>query len=348
MPRFCYYLVLFLALFSACSPIVDTSQQFADGGTTDIQKSIDYLDKIIEHSPRNANALFQRAILELQLSRTIKAKEDIVTAIDIDPLNLDFLLLKAKIDDKLGQYKEALQTIEFILENRLNISTIDAQLLVSDLYLKTNNLSKSEFFLQKASANAPNFVPVIYQRAKFYATGHDTIKAKYFYKQLLFIDSTHEGGILGLADIYLKNQLPDSSLIMLSNITESDNFLFYVLMAKSLMQTSKVDSAAYWWGKALLKSPRLAEAHYELGKHFYKLKNYTSARLHFASVPENERAKYLDYDLFFAKISEKLSDSATSAYYYQKASKLDSSLMQKKSSEMIIESKEPIVKDSIK
>ncbi len=328
-------------LLIACSPIVDTSPQFADGGTLDISKAIEYLDKIIEHDQINAEALFQRAQLELQLGRMSKAKSDILAALAEDPLNLDYLVLKAKISDHLGQLQEALRTIEFIQEKGLSLSTVESQLFASDIYLKSNNLSKAEYYLQKATAHAPLFPTVLFHRARYYALGQDTVKALSFYKLLLQKDSTHLGGLMGVSELYLQKKQPDSCLFFLTKIPDNKSSVYNVLMAKSLMALNKSDSASFWWEVALQQSPRLAEAHYELGKYYLAKKDYSNARAHLASVPDNERVKYPDYPLLFAKVSYNLADSVNAAYYYQKALELDSSLVHQEKQFLVKKSKTP-------
>ena len=333
-------------LFIACSPIVDTSPQFADSGMFDISKAIEYLDKIIEHDQKNAEALFQRAKLELQLGRTSKAKSDILAALTEDPLNLNFLLLKAKICEQMGQLQESLRTIEFIQEKGMNLSTVESQLFASDIYMKFNNLSKADYYLQKAASNAPHFPNVLFQRARYYALGHDTLKAMSFYKLLFQKDSTHADGLMGVSEIFFTKNQPDSCLYFLSKIQENKNLVYNILIAKTLMALNRLDSASYWWEVALQQSPRLAEAHYELGKYYLVKKNYSIARAHLASVPENERSKYVDFSLLFAKVSYNLSDSVNAAYYFKKALELDSSLFRQE--KQIVKKKSKIFIDSAK
>lgn len=328
-------IVLFLAFISllvSCSPVVDSSNEFAEGGKLDIQKTLEYLDRIIKHDNDNAQALFQRARLELQLAYTLKSKDDIEAALEEEPLNVDFLILKAKIDFKLGQYNEAVKTIEFVQKQGLDFNTVENHLFISDLYLKFGNINKSEYFLQKAITAAPDFLEVKFQRARYYAVMQDTSKAISYFKLLLLDDSTHENGLLGIADIYLKQHEPDSAIGWLSKTAKSKNYYYDVLIARALDQKKLQDSASVWWEKALLQSPRLAEAHFQLAEFKYKKGDYPVAKSHLASVAENERKNFRTFDLLYAKTSTMLNDSATAAIYYHKVYLQDSTLLRRKKS----------------
>lgn len=324
--------VAFILLMVSCSPVVDSSNEFAEGGKVDIQKTLEYLDRIIKHDNDNAQALFQRARLELQLSYTLKAKDDIEAALEEEPLNVDFLILKAQIDFKLGQYNEAVKTIEFVQKQGLDFNTVENHLFISDLYLKFGNVNKSEYFLQKAITAAPDFLEVKFQRARYYAVMQDTAKAISYFKLLLLDDSTHENGLLGISDIYLKQQKPDSALGWLARKMNSKNFYYDVLIARALDQKNLQDSASVWWEKALLQSPRLAEAHFRLAEYKYKKGDYPIAKSHLASVAENERKNFRTFDLLYAKTSTMLNDSATAAIYYHKVYLQDSTLLRRKKS----------------
>lgn len=325
-----FVFVAFVSLLASCSPVVDSSNEFAEGGKLDIQKTLEYLDRIIKHDNDNAQALFQRARLELQLSYTLKAKEDIEAALEEEPLNVDFLLLKSMIDFKLGQYNEAVKTVEFVQKKGLDFNTVENHLFVSDLYLKFGNVNKSEYFLQKAIATAPDFPEVKFQRARYYAVMRDTIKAIAYFKLLLLDDSTHEEGLLGISDIYLKQQEADSALAWLSKTTKSKNYYYEVLTARALDQKSLHDSAIVWWEKALLQSPRLAEAHFHLAEFKYRKGDYPMAKSHLASLAENERKNFRTFDLLYAKTCTMLNDSLTAAIYYHKVYLQDSTLLRRK------------------
>ncbi len=329
MSKSLFYSAIVFLLWG-CSPVVETSQKFAEGGEFSIENSIEYLDKIIKHNSSNSDALFQRASLELKIARTLRAKEDIMEALEEEPKNPDYLILKAKIDNQLGQFQEAITTIELLLENNIPISTVEDQLFVAELYLKYGNESKSNYFLQKAAASAPSFPDVIFQRARFYAITHDTVKAINYYKLLLAKDSIHENGIIGLADIFIQTSKSDSALAWLDNLQKSKNHVYSCLIARALKQKNQVDSASSWWGKALLITPRLAEAHYELADYYYHKGNYPSAKSHLASVPENEHNRYKGYNLLYAKTCTMLQDSATAAIYYHKVYLQDSTLLRPK------------------
>ena len=335
-------LIFFCSLFFSCSPVVDSSNEFAENGKYDIKQTIEYLDRIIKHDNNNAQALFQRARLELQLSYTLKAKDDIEAALEEEPLNVDYLLLKARIDFKLEQYNEAVKTIEFVQKNGLDFNTVENHLFISDLYLKFENINKSEYYLQKAIAAAPNFLEVKFQRARYYAVMRDTIKAILYFKLLLLDDSTHEDGLLGISDIYLKLQEPDSALIWLSKTRSSKNYYYAVLTARALDQKNLQDSASVWWENSLLQSPRLAEAHFHLAEFKYKKGDYPVAKSHLASVAENERTHFRTFDLLYAKTSTMLNDSASAAIYYHKVYLQDSTLLKRK------KSKEATIADSAK
>jgi tetratricopeptide (TPR) repeat protein len=322
--------ISFIWLLVSCSPVVDSSNEFAEGGKYDIQKTLEYLDRIIKHDNDNTQALFQRARIEFQLSYTLKAKEDIEMALEEEPLNVDYLLLKAKIDYKLGQYKEAVKTVEYIQKQGLDFNTVENHLFISNLYLKFGNVNKSEYFLQKAISVAPDFLEVKYQRARYYAVMRDTVKAISYYKLLLLVDSTHEDGLLGISDVYLKKYEPDSALKWLANRRSSKNFYYDVLVARALDQKNLQDSASVWWEKALLQSPRLAEAHFRLAEYKYKKGDYPVAKSHLASVAENERKNFRTFDLLYAKTSTMLNDSATAAIYYHKVYLQDSTLLRRK------------------
>ncbi|MBC7388667.1 MAG: tetratricopeptide repeat protein [Opitutaceae bacterium] len=317
----------FILFVFGCSPVVETSEEFAINGKFDIEKSIEYLDKIIDHDRGNADALFQRSKLELQIKKTLKAKEDILTAISIDPENTDFLMLKAQIDAEIGQNEEAINSIESILKKGENLNTVEAQLFATNLYLNVNNLNKAEYFLQQAALIAPGLPEVLYNRARLAMIRHDTAKAVIFYNVILKKDSTHSNTLIDLAEINLKRSNVDSALVLLSKVNTDKPFKYNVLLAESLTKKGFADSASKFWGQALLLTPRDARSHYELGKHYYSKNLFQNAITHFTAVLENERKGYKDFYLMLAYSYEQSSDSIRAAQYMERARKIDSNVV---------------------
>jgi len=315
-----------LSLYS-CSPVVETSEEFAVNGEQSIEKSIEYLDRIVDHDGSNADALFQRARLELSIQQPLKAKEDIVASLSIEPQNPEYLMLKAKIDAEIGQNADAINSIEKILKMGENLNTVEAQLFATNLYLDVNNLNKAEYFLQQAALSAPELPEVLYQRAKLYTIRHDTLRAIAFYKQILLKDSLHKGSLTDMAEISFNRNKSDTALILLSKIPGEGTFKYNVLFAKSLMKKGLADSAVKFWGKALLLSPRDAMAHFELGKYYYATEFYQNAVSHFVAVPENDRRKYKDFYLMYAYSSYLLPDSGRGDELFHTAKMLDSNIV---------------------
>lgn len=320
--------ILFAFALVSCSPVVETSEEFVIDGNFDLEKSVEYLDKIIDHDAQNADALYQRATLELQLSRTLKAKEDVMAALNIEPKNFHYLTLKAKIDAALGQYAEAIQTIDAMVKEG-GLQTVENKIFATDLYLRINDVNKAEYFIQQAAIEAPDMQEVVYQRARLYVIKLDTTKALNYFKQVLRKDSLHQGSLLGVSEIFLHKGLTDSSLYFLGKVRNKENALFNTLAAKGLERTGKVDSATKFWGKVLLLMPRNAEAHYALGKYYYQRGAFQNASAHFAAVSENERKSFKDFYLLYSKTSFQLADTARAHSLYQKAIQLDSTLVHK-------------------
>ncbi len=316
-----------MLILAGCSPVVETSEEFAINGNYDIEKSILYLDKIIEHHENNADALFQRSKLELQIEKTLKAKEDIVNAISIEPKNSDYLMLKAQIDAKIGQNEDAIISIEAILKRGENLNTVEAQLFATNLYLNANNLNKAEYFLQQAAQNAPGFTEVLYNRARLSLIRHDTVKAIDFYNIILKKDSNNNNSLIDLAEINLIRNNVDSALVLLSKVKTDMPFKYNVLFAEALTEKGFTDSASKFWGNALLLSPRDAKSHYELAKYYYSENLFQNAISHFSAVQENDRKKYKDFYLMLAYSYQQIADTIHSEQYFDKAKMIDSNIV---------------------
>ena len=320
-------LICFTLFVFGCSPVVETSEEFAINGKFDVEKSIQYLDKIIDHDGGNADALFQRSKLELQIKKTLKAKEDILNAISIEPENSDYLMLKAQIDAEIGQNEEAVNSIEAILKKGENLNTVEAQLFATNLYLNINNLNKAEYFLQQASLIAPGLPQVLYNRARLALIRHDTAKAVFFYYVILKKDSANSNSLIDLAEINLKRNNVDSALVLLSKVKTDKPLKYNVLLAESLAKKGFSDSASKFWGQALLLSPRDARSHYELAKHFYYEDLFQNAITHFTAVQENERKKFKDFYLMLAYSYQQLSDTIRSEQNFVRAQQIDSNIV---------------------
>lgn len=322
------FFLLTFGLFS-CSPVVETSEEFPNNAVFSESNAIHYLDRVIDHDHDNAEALFQRAKLGLRAGDDLKAKEDIVKALEVNPEDPDYLLLKARIDEGLGQYAEAIHTIEKLQKVKRFINTLDFELFASDLYLKTKNYNLAGYYLQSAAEKIPNHKDVLYQRAKLYASTYDTLKAMSFYKLVLAKDSLHEAALLHLSELYLRKRHSDTTLLYLAKLKSNKSLEYHLLVAEALKETKRIDSAAKHWEQALLLMPRNAQANYDLGKYYFAKGDLENANKHMSAVAENERTKLPGFYLLFVKINERLGNVELALSLYHKQNLADSALLPK-------------------
>jgi predicted Zn-dependent protease len=316
-----------LWVFSSCSPTVDTSDDLPISARSDLSKSLDYLTKIIDHDPDNEEVRFQRAKIYLQLIAPLKAKDDILVALSEQPNNVDYLLLKAKIDKQLGQMEDVLAAIDKIQSLVVPIQSVDYLLFATEMNLEVGNFDKAGSFLRQATEYAPEYAPVLSQRARYYAYSHDTLKALAFYKLALAQDSGLDETKIGLAELYLKKHMVDSSIMYLSTARPQRNIPYYSLVAKTLLLTNQGDSASKYLYSILRLSPYDASANYEMAM-YYMGKGDVASSLNFLDrIPENDRFKFKDYYYRYAVANEFIGNMEVAKESYKKQYMVDSTYL---------------------
>lgn len=318
-----------LCCFS-CSPTVDTSDDLPLGAQFNVEKSMEYLGKIIDHDPDNKEARYQRAKLYMEMATPLKAKEDIVVSLSEDAKNPDFLLLKSKIDKQLGQVEEALLSVDKIQQLGLKVQTVDYLLFATEINLEVGNLDKAGSFLRQATEYAPNYPRLLYQRARYYAYLQDTSKAFAFQKLALAEDSSLDEAKIGLAELYIKRHQVDSSLLFLSKVKQPvKDIRYHSSLAKALSLTGYADSASGYWYATLRMSPYDPEANYEMAKYYMVKGNMSSGADFLKRIPENDRNKFKDYNYKFAVANEALGNEDIAQEYFSKQYTIDSTVLNK-------------------
>jgi tetratricopeptide (TPR) repeat protein len=317
-------------LCCSCNPEVETSDHLPLDAKMDAEKSLEYLSKVINYDSDNEEARYQRAVLYFQKDDLLKAKTDIVEALADKPNEPEYLYLKAKIDDHLGQPQEVKSTIEKIQKADKQFYSLDYLLFASSFFMKTGNLSKSSYFLQLASESVPDHPLVYCQRALYYSFVHDTAKAFQFYRKSIERDSTVELAYLNMADLFDKTDKSDSSLQMLSKVKSTKNVQYHILLAKALMHTHRMDSAAEHLQVALNLAPKLPAVNFQLGCYYLAKGEMDKAEQRFACIAENDRGKFRDFNYRYAVALEGVGNTELAKDYYNKQYYTDSTVFNKK------------------
>ncbi len=326
------FLSLFLPLLwtlYSCSPAVDTSDDLPIGARYDAHKSLEYLSKIIEHDPENDEVRFQRARIYLEFSAPLKAKDDIQAALSEKPDDVDYLLLKAKIDMQLGQMEDALAAVDKIQQMGLKVQTVDYLLFASQINLVVGNFNKAGSFLRQATEYAPEYSKLLSQRARYYAYTHDTVKAFAFYKMAFLKDSTLEEVKMGLAELYLRTHAVDTSILYLKKLKPIQDVQYNSLVAKTLLLTNQGDSASKHLYIILHLSPYHPEANYDLAL-YYMAKGDMASGLNFLQrIPENDRDTFKDYYYKLAVAYQSIGNEELAKEYFNKQYSIDSTYLNK-------------------
>lgn len=173
--------------------------------------SIQALSDAIRSSPSISQNYFKRASIYFDNRDFESSLKDINKAIELQPNNPNYLLLKAKNLKEFGKYNEAYPLIKQI--ESFNLTSYDFYLISAEVYIykKENQLAKS--YLQKAIRNAPqsaepNFVTGLYLKS---IVG-DTISAINSFYKTLERDSLHRKAFKEVIDYLKKKKLVDSAI----------------------------------------------------------------------------------------------------------------------------------------
>lgn len=105
--------------------------------TQDYGRSAKLLNAVIKRDPRNAKALYNRALLAATLDDYKSAIEDLTTCIGLSPENALYYYSRAYWQERLGKLNEAIDDYEKALQ--LNLKLFDAYFGMANCYHQQKN-----------------------------------------------------------------------------------------------------------------------------------------------------------------------------------------------------------------
>jgi len=315
-----YFVVLLFVVF-VLGGCADNSP--AKNENEEIQhSSIEELDKQIVEDPRNGDLYDQRARYHLRKNDPNTALSNINKALQIDSLNVQYLLTLADIylaKNELSSSLEALQKADDLdpENNKVKIQQAELYLIIRDYknvaeltneVLATDKIYPQAYFIRgfgmmeqgDTAAAVRNFITAIEQDQDYFDA----------YMQLGLIYS-FKGDVL--AEEYYKNAIR----IQADNITALYYLGFYY------QETEQIDKAIEEYNKAISIDPDFITAHYNLGYiQLVYFNNFEQAIQHFSDAISIENS-YTDAWFNRGYCYELMKDYENARMNYKKALELE-------------------------
>lgn len=133
---------------------------------------LEVLDINLERNPNDHQLLYQRARLLLGMDRVREAAYDINRAVNLDPDNIRYLLLKSDISFANGSIEDSYRTLE--AAEQIDPQNIDVQLKLGEITFYSRNYDRSLKYLTAVTEREPNNRTALFMKGYIYLEKGDT------------------------------------------------------------------------------------------------------------------------------------------------------------------------------
>lgn len=169
------YRTLFVALAAAgCLLGAGCRQKQVEPDMADSVK-LEYYDLGLERTPNDHRLLAARARVLFDLQRIKEAAYDINRAVELDPENLEYLMLKSDIAFANGSIEDSYRTLE--AAERLDPQNIDVQLKLGEITFYSRDYDRSLKYLTNVTEREPNNRTALFMKGYIYKEKGDTAQA---------------------------------------------------------------------------------------------------------------------------------------------------------------------------
>ncbi|MES2798063.1 MAG: tetratricopeptide repeat protein [Bacteroidota bacterium] len=235
------------------------------------------LNDEIGSNSSNPENYFKRANIYIQLNNLENAKSDIDEALALNANDGRYRLLKSEILREQGKYREALE--EAKVTEILGLKTPEIYIILADLYQKNNQIEEAKKYFKYATEIAPFNGEVYYYQALLNVKLGDTTQAIENYNLAKQYKPRFSNSYKRLSEIYNNQGNTDLAMAITVELAKQypDDAENCSILAKIYQKKQNIDSAIYFFQKAILLKPNMFQVSYDAGMMCLKNKYFVEA-----------------------------------------------------------------------
>ena len=230
---------------------------------TDAQR-LEMLDLQLEKHPKDASLLAKRAKVLLTLNRTDEALFDINRAVEIDPDNLDYQLLKADIHFVRGDIQGCYKTLG--VAEKLAPDSKEVQLKMGEVTFYGRDYERSLRHLTNVTEREPDNRTALFMKGYIYKEQGDTANAVVLLRRVCDIYPDYEPAFEELGVLYAArgNALAEEYLSTAMRLDPGNSNACYA-MAMYCQESGQYERAMELYQRMLDINPASADAWHNMG-----------------------------------------------------------------------------------
>ena len=248
----------------AMFPIAACRQRHLDyDGMTDKEK-LEVLDFKLEHHPKDASLLAERAGVLLNLGRVKEATLDIDKAVSLEPKNVDYKLCQADVWFANGNVENSYKALTEA--ERLAPESLEVQLKMGEVTFYSRDYDRSLKILSKVTEKDPNNRTALFMKGFIYKEKGDTANAVVLLRRVcdLYPDYAPAFEELGVLYAIHSDPLAVEYLNTASHLDPSNTNTLYAL-AMYYQERGDMDAAETIYRQMLDINELSADAWHNLG-----------------------------------------------------------------------------------
>ena len=279
--------ILFLTALSvlySCKQKQQEEKKSVPQATSTIEPEADQLTKEINANPKNADAYYRRAKIYVGQKKFKLASTDIGQAVQLDSLNVNYLLVQADVMFSSMMFPQAVETFKKCIA--LNPKNTEVFLKLAELHLYIKKYGESIQYANDALKIDKHIGKAYFIKGFVYKETGDTVRAMSSFQTCVEQEPDNYDAYMQLGILYgaKKNKLAPqyyaNALRLKPKSIETlyDRGLFY-------QDNNELNKAIEDYTAILQIDPNYKDAHYNLGYiHLVYLKVYDQAIKHFTDA----------------------------------------------------------------
>ncbi len=258
------YRPLLLMLAAACGLLAAACRQNTVEPDMADSVKLEYLDLGLERTPGDHKLLAARAQVLFDLQRLKEAAYDINRAVELDPDNLQYLMLKSDIAFANGSVEDSYRTLE--TAERLDPQNIDVQLKLGEITFYSRDYDRSLKYLTSVTEREPNNRTALFMKGYIYKEKGDTANAVTLLRRVTdkFPDYAPAFEELGILYATRQNPLAAEYLGTAVQLDPNNTNALYAL-AMYHQDLGNLEAAESLYRQLLDLNPNSADAWHNLG-----------------------------------------------------------------------------------
>jgi len=245
------------------------------------------LDQIIDEFPNNAEAHYQKARALNNSGDYKNAAMTLQKAIELDPLNKNYVLHLVEIMHTQQRWNEGLEVS--LKGEQMGIENEKLYFMISDFYYHKNFYNKALRYnarVLKSSKVSANY----FQKAKIHLANRDTVSAIRNLKVSLEQTKNYGDGFTKLIEIHIAKKEFDSAQMYLNKqlAFEPSNTKLLFHKAVIFQNTYQIDSAKAVFFAILKADSRNIKSMMQLSHLYFNIHRYDSARYYAENVKKEK------------------------------------------------------------